>query len=161
MPYLFFLLEGVKKSNNFFRLWTGFGILDTFQKCPKRFKRDQDGQSKCFWPFGTLFYPYEPLWTISNKNNFFEEAPPLSIWTKPFIFVWNGPKWSRWAQKLCLPWVDNNSQLVGAHQRDGKEGEDYVWYSKGPGLRDCWHGGGANHECALRAYGGLFGWGVA
>ena len=48
-----------------------------------------------------------------------------------------------WAEKLCLPWIDNNSQLVGAHQREGKEGEDYVWYNKGPGLRDCWHGDGA------------------
>ena len=57
-----------------------------------------------------------------------------------------------WAEKQCLPWIDNNSQLMGAHQREGKEGEDYVGYSRGPGLRDCWHGDGAKPwACIWRA----------
>ena len=51
--------------------------------------------------------PFGPLWTLldhfKQKLIFCSEAPPpnptLSIWGENFIFVWNGPKGSRWAQK--------------------------------------------------------------
>ena len=49
----------------------------TWQACQrpkvvqKGFKRDQNGQPKYFWPFGTLLGPSGPFWTISNKNWYF------------------------------------------------------------------------------------------
>ena len=38
---------------------------------PQCSKRDQNGQPKSFWTFGTLLGPSGPFWTISNKNWYF------------------------------------------------------------------------------------------
>ena len=51
--------------------WPNMAGLSTFQSGPKGSKRDQNGQPKCFWSFGTLLGPSGPFWTISNKNWFF------------------------------------------------------------------------------------------
>ena len=45
--------------------------LSTFQSGPKGSKRDQNGQPRCFWPFGSPLGPSGPPWTISDKNDFF------------------------------------------------------------------------------------------
>ena len=51
--------------------WPNMAGLSAFQSGPKGSKRDQNGQPKCFWPFGTLLGPSGPFWAISNKNEFF------------------------------------------------------------------------------------------
>ena len=51
--------------------WPNMAGLSTFQSGPKGSKRVQNGQPKCFWPFGTLLGPSGPFWAISNKNWFF------------------------------------------------------------------------------------------
>ena len=51
--------------------WPNMAGLSTFQRGPKGSKRVQNGQPKCFWPFGTLLGPSGPFWAISNKNEFF------------------------------------------------------------------------------------------
>ena len=51
--------------------WPNMAGLSTFQSGPKGSKRVQNGQPKCFWPFGTLLGPSGPFWAISNKNEFF------------------------------------------------------------------------------------------
>ena len=51
--------------------WPNMAGLSTFQSGPKGSKRVQNGQPKCFWPFGTLSGPSGPFWAISNKNWFF------------------------------------------------------------------------------------------
>ena len=80
--------------------WPNMAGLSTLQSGPKGPKRDQNGQPKSFWTFGTLLGPSGPFWTISNKNWYFAplQNPILSIWGKKIIFVWNGPKGSRWTQ---------------------------------------------------------------
>ena len=70
-----------KSSNHFFRLWTLFGTLDTFQSCPKGSKRDH-GQPNCFWPFGSLLGPSGPFWTISDKNEFFAPNGKSRVWRR-------------------------------------------------------------------------------
>ena len=51
--------------------WQNMAALSTCQSGPKGCKRDQNGQPKCFWPFGTLLDLSGPVCTISNKNWFF------------------------------------------------------------------------------------------
>ena len=72
-----------KSSNHFFRLWTLFGTLDTFQSCPKGSKRDH-GQPNCFWPFGSLLGPSGPFWTILDKNDFFAPTGQSRGWQRCF-----------------------------------------------------------------------------
>ena len=48
--------------------WTLFWYIG---HTPKLYKRDQNGQPKCFWPLGTLLGPSGPFWTVSNKNWYF------------------------------------------------------------------------------------------
>ena len=83
--------------------WPNMAGLSTLQRGPKGSKRDQNGQPKSFWTFGT---PFGPIWTLLDHFKqeliFCSEAPLqnpiLSIWGKEIIFVWNGPKGSRWTQ---------------------------------------------------------------
>ena len=51
--------------------WQACERSKVVQKGPKGFKRDQNGQPKYFWPFGTLLVPSGPFRTISNKNWYF------------------------------------------------------------------------------------------
>ena len=51
--------------------WPNMAGLSTLQSGPKGPKRDQNGQPKSFWTFGTLLGPSGPFWTISNKNWYF------------------------------------------------------------------------------------------
>ena len=75
--------------------------LSTFQSGPKGPKRVQNGQPRCFWPLGTLVDLIGPFQTI--QMIFCSKAPPpnptLFLWGNKLIFVWNGPKVSRWAQR--------------------------------------------------------------
>ena len=58
--------------------------LSTLQSGPKGSKRDQNGQTKCFWPLGTLLGPSGPLWTISDKNDFFAPNGQSRGWQSCF-----------------------------------------------------------------------------
>ena len=51
--------------------WPNMAGLSTLQSGPKEPKRDQNGQPKSFWTFGTLLGPSGPFWIISNKNWYF------------------------------------------------------------------------------------------
>ena len=53
------------------RKWQNMAGLSMLQSGPKGPKRDQNGQPKSFWTFGTLLGPSGPFWTISNKNWYF------------------------------------------------------------------------------------------
>ena len=53
------------------RKWQNMAGLSMLQSGPKGPNRDQNGQSKSFWTFGTLLGPSGPFWTISNKNWYF------------------------------------------------------------------------------------------
>ena len=65
------------------QIWTKNGRL---VNVPKGCKRDQNGQPKCFWPFGTLLDPSGPFWTISNKNRFFApEHLRQTLLPNPFV----------------------------------------------------------------------------
>ena len=64
-------VPGVQKWPIWDQKWPNMAGLSTFQRGPKGSKRVQNGQPKCFWPFGTLLGPSGPFWAISNKNEFF------------------------------------------------------------------------------------------
>ena len=61
--------------------------------------------------FLTIWDPFRPVWTLldhfKQKMIFCSKALPpnptyfvdMSLWGNKLIFVWNGPKVSRWAQK--------------------------------------------------------------
>ena len=57
--------------------------------------------------FLTIWNLFGPVWTLldhfKRNMNFCSKAPlpnpSLSLWGNKLIFVWNGPKVSRWAQK--------------------------------------------------------------
>ena len=88
--------------------------LFTFQSSPKGSKRDKNGQSKCFWPFGTLLGRSATFWTISNNSWFVcSEAPPpnptLSIWGKNSFLsemIQKGPDRQKGLQMVNI-WVDH------------------------------------------------------
>ena len=74
--------------------WPNMAGLSTLQSGPKGPKRDQNGQPKSFWTFGTLLGPSGPFWTISNKND-------ILLWStsaEPY-FVHLGQK-----NHFCLKW---------------------------------------------------------
>ena len=64
--------------------WPNMAGLSTLQSGPKGPKRDQNGQPKCFRPFGTLLGPSGPFWTISNKKLFFAPRHLLQTLLCPF-----------------------------------------------------------------------------
>ena len=75
--------------------------MSTFQSIPKMVRK---GQPICFWPFGTLLGPSGAFWTISNEKWFFAQKHCRQTLLCPYgakklIFVWNGPRVSRWARK--------------------------------------------------------------
>ena len=84
--------------------WPNMAGLSTLQSGPKGSERDQNGQPKCFWSFGTHF---GPIWTLLDhfrQKWFFcpkwtKEGLAEVLRSKISILVWNGPKGSRWAQK--------------------------------------------------------------
>ena len=80
---------------------------------PKWPKRDQNGQPKYFWTFGTLLGPSGPFWTISDKNQFVaqkdKEGFGDSAFEQKIIFrlkwskrVQTGPKGSQMVKKSRL-----------------------------------------------------------
>ena len=84
--------------------WPNKAGLSTCQSGPKGSKWDQNGQPKCFWPFGTLLGPSGPFWTISNKIWYFAPEHPCKTPLCPlgaknhFCLKWfkrvqMGPKW--------------------------------------------------------------------
>ena len=85
--------------------WPNMAGLSKFQSGPKWSKRDQNCHPKWLRPFRTLLSPSGLFRAIvyKKKSMFCSGAPPpnptLSIWGKQFIFLWNGPKVFRWAQK--------------------------------------------------------------
>ena len=78
--------------------WPSMAGLSTFQSGPKGSKRVQNGQPKCFWPFGTLLGPSGPFWAISNKNWFF--APKHLCHTHLGQKIHFCLKWSKRAQMV-------------------------------------------------------------
>ena len=66
--------------------WPNMTGLSTLQSGSKGFKRDQNGQPKCFWPFGTLLGPSGLFWTISIKNCFFASMH-LQSSSKPYFVL--------------------------------------------------------------------------
>ena len=77
--------------------WPNMAGLSTLQSGPKGPKRDQTGQPRSFWTFGTLLGPSEPFWTISSKNWFFG---PKHL-RQPY-FVQLGSNWSQMVKKIWL-----------------------------------------------------------
>ena len=80
------------------RIYTPDGILTYFEL----FSYIDCGH--IYWPFGTLLSPTGPLWTISDKNDFFVLNGQSRVWrkcsmNKKIVFVLNFLKESRWAQK--------------------------------------------------------------
>ena len=86
--------------------WPNMAGLSTLQSGPKGPKRDQNGQPKSFWTFGTLLGPSGPFWTISNKNWYFALKHLCRTLFCPFgaknhfCLKWSnrvqmGPKWSQ------------------------------------------------------------------
>ena len=77
--------------------WPNMAGLSTLQSGPKGSKRDQNGQPKSFWSFGT---PFGSIWTLLDhfrQKWFF--CPKWTKWgfaevlrSKISILVWNGPK---------------------------------------------------------------------
>ena len=64
--------------------WPNMAGLSTFQSGPKGSKRVQNGQPKCFWPFGTLLGPSGPFWTISDKNEILAPNGQSRVWRRCF-----------------------------------------------------------------------------
>ena len=64
--------------------WPNISGLSTLQSGPKGFKRDQNSQPKCFWPFGTPLVPSGPFWTILNKNWYFAPKHLCKTFLCPF-----------------------------------------------------------------------------
>ena len=97
-------LEMAQKWSILDQKWPNMAGLSTLQSGPKGSERDQNGQPKCFWSFGTHF---GPLWTL--LDHFRQKWFFCPKWTKLglaevlrskiSILVWNGPKGPRWAQK--------------------------------------------------------------
>ena len=76
--------------------WQACERSKVVQKGPKGFKRDQNGQPKYFWPFGTLLVPSGPFRTISNKNWYFAPKHLCKTLLCPF-----GAK-----NHFCLKWPE-------------------------------------------------------
>ena len=107
--------------------WPNMAGLSTFQRGPKGSKRVQNGQPKCFWPFGTLLGPSGPFWTISDKNEFFAPNGQSRVWRRcfgpknQFLFemVQKGPKFQSWPPgwvtlPRCLGMLFCHYQLVSS-----------------------------------------------
>ena len=83
--------------------WPNMAGLSTLQSGPKGPKRDQNGQPKSFWTFGTLLGPSGPFWTISNKNWYFAPKHLCKTLFCPFgakksflsEMVQKGPDWPK------------------------------------------------------------------
>ena len=72
-------------------------------QCSKVVQKGPNGQPNCFWPFGPFWAQLDPFGPFQTKIDILLEstsAKPylILLGRKKIIFVWNGPKGSRWAQ---------------------------------------------------------------
>ena len=81
-----FFHSGVDRSLGMAQKWSildqkgsNMAGLSTLQSGPKGSERDQNGQTKCFWPLGTLLGPSGPFWTISDKNDFLSQMDKVGF----------------------------------------------------------------------------------
>ena len=84
---LFFTLGSTvhdKKWSILDQKWPNMAGLSTLQSGPKGFKRDQNGQPKCFDHLGPLLGPSGPFWTISDKTDFFAPNGQSRVWQRCF-----------------------------------------------------------------------------
>ena len=107
--------------------WPNMAGLSKFQSGRKGHIRAQNGQPRCFWPFGTLLGPSGPFGTLSNEKWFLLKSTPA----KPY-FVLMGQQID-----FCLKWSKSvqmgpkRSQIVNkkkGSQRPARFGHFCVFY---------------------------------
>ena len=111
VPWIGYLITGCPQKTHQLNkqkwpTWQACQHSKVVQRGPKGSKRVQNGQPRCFWPFGTLLGPSGPFYKdyFKRKMIFCSKTPPphstLSLWGNKLIFVWNGLKVSRWNQRV-------------------------------------------------------------